>query len=77
MIDDVILPKFSFFFQGSDYRADRNKEAAYKCREEIKSLNECYDKHRGLAGMCKNRRKSAEKCWKAAMIAPLPVGSYF
>ena len=71
MIDDVILPKFSFFFQGSDYRADRNKTAEDKCREEIKSLHECFDKHRDFAGACKTERKSAVVCLKGDLEVEL------
>ena len=62
MIDDIILPKFSFFFQGNDYGADRNKAVKGKCREKIKNLRKCRERQRGSRRKCRERKKKADKC---------------
>ena len=68
MIDDIILPKFSFFLQGSDYRAED------KCREENNSLKKCMvERYRGWAGICNNERKRAKKCVNEVQVELLQI----
>ena len=57
MIDNIVLPKFSFFFQGNDYTAHRNK-----CRKQIKALKRCQEKRGDSKEKCKRRRKRVEQC---------------
>ena len=64
MIDDKILPKFSFFFQGNDYRAGRNKVSEDKCKRKEKSLRKCLAKHGGSGRKCKREAKRFTKCMK-------------
>ena len=64
MIDDIILPKFSFFFQCNDYRAGSNRVVKDKCKKQDKSLRKCYAKHGGSARKCRRKAKRAKKCWK-------------
>ena len=62
MIDDIIFPKFSFFFQGNDYGAGRNKAVKDKCRNKIKNLKKCQKRHRGSKRKCRKWEKKADKC---------------